>query len=217
MKTRSVLKFSLVGLLLAAPFVYLYFIYDQLPDQVALHFDSNSQPDRFGPKSELWLSTSIMMGIAAFTYILITNIYSIDPKSQKLQSKTLIEKMSLSVVVLLSLLSLYIIYSSYNTMEGRLLFLILGLFFAFLGNLLHSVKPNYFIGIRLPWTLDNDENWRLTHQLASKMWVVGGCLIGILAIFLPVNFLFPTFFAGLFIMILVPCIYSFRLFKLRTK
>jgi uncharacterized membrane protein len=53
----------------------------------------------------------------------------------------------------------------------------MGAFFAVLGNYMHSIKPNYFVGFRTPWTLESEDNWRKTHQLVSKVWVPGGLLI----------------------------------------
>ena len=42
-----------------------------------------------------------------------------------------------------------------------------GLLFMFIGNLMYSIKPNYFAGIRLPWTLSSDDNWRATHKVGG--------------------------------------------------
>ena len=101
----------------------------------------------------------------------------------------------------------------FSLLIGNLLFIILGLFFIILGNLMHSLKSNYFIGLRLPWTLENEDNWRKTHQLASKIWFAGGLFILISALLLPIKMMFILMIFSILIMALIPTIYSYRLFK----
>jgi len=89
----------------------------------------------------------------------------------------------------------------------------MGLLFAVIGNYLHAIRPNYFAGIRLPWTLDNEINWKRTHQLAGKIWFAGGLFITISTVFVPFLYAFKIVFATVIIMVLIPSIYSFWLFK----
>lgn len=200
--------------LLCLPFAFLYLIYDGLPDQVGLHFGADMKPDRMGPKSELWSTTSIMMGIALVGYLIVTNLSYLDPKNQNLQSEAQIDKIGLLVVLLMSSLSCYIIYTAYTGFIGNALTVILGGFMAILGNLMHNIKPNYFIGMRLPWTLDNENNWRKTHQFGSKVWVVCGLII-IMASFItsPDKVMTYVFGPVVLLMVIIPGIYSYRYFK----
>ena len=57
---------------------------------------------------------------------------------------------------------------------GNFLFFLMGFLFAVLGNILYSVKQNFFIGARLPWTLSNEENWNRTNRLMSKLFFASG-------------------------------------------
>ncbi len=200
-------------LCLAAPFIYLNSIYDGLPDQVALHFGSDMNPDRYGDKSKLWVTVSIMMGIAVIAYLIITNVGKLDPKNQNLQSQDIMEKLGLTSIVFISLLTIYIIYTAVQGASGNMLFVLLGGFFAIIGNFLYSVKPNYFVGLRLPWTLENENNWRKTHQMASKIWVAGGLLIAILSFLIPEVYMMKIFLVIVLMMIIIPSITSFRYYK----
>jgi uncharacterized membrane protein len=111
-------------------------------------------------------------------------------------------------------LNFVIIASSRGDIDiQRVMFPLMGLLFAFIGNYMNHIKPNYFAGIRLPWTLSSDENWRRTHQLAGKLWFAGGVLIAIAGLVLSSSVAFPFFIAALVIMVLIPVIYSYRLFK----
>lgn len=79
-----------------------------------------------------------------------------------------------------------------------------GLVFVLIGNYLPKVKQNYYLGIKLPWTLADEENWNKTHRLGGRVWVTGGLLIML-------NFFFRIRgleFALILAMVLIPIIYS---------
>ena len=76
-----------------------------------------------------------------------------------------------------------------------------------------DVELEYFAGIRLPWTLENEINWKRTHQLSGKIWFVGGILITVTTVFIPFIYAFKIVFITIMIMVLIPAIYSYRLFK----
>jgi uncharacterized membrane protein len=78
---------------------------------------------------------------------------------------------------------------------------------------MYNIKPNYFAGIRLPWTLDNDENWRRTHLLGGKLMFGGGLLIAVICLFASFYLSIIILFAILSLIILITCIYSYNLYK----
>jgi uncharacterized membrane protein len=207
------LKNLILVVFLALPFLYLNMVYGKLPEKVALHFGSDMQPDRYGYKGELWNTILILMGIALVSYLIVTNIGKVDPKKQTLQSQALMEKIGLTVVGFMSLITLYIIYSSYSTTNGKFVFVMLGCLFAILGNFMHNVKPNYFVGLRLPWTLENEVNWRKTHHLAGKVWVGGGLLIAILGILISPVWMSKVMLVIIIMLVLIPSIYSYMYYQ----
>ena len=87
----------------------------------------------------------------------------------------------------------------------------LGVLFIAIGNYMPKTRRNYTVGIRLPWTLDNDDNWIKTHRLAGKIWVIGGIIIFFNG-FVQIAVTFVLVFT-LIIMIVVPMIYSYWLSK----
>ena len=50
------------------------------------------------------------------------------------------------------------------------------LFFGLLGNVIGKVRKNFYIGIRVPWTLASDRVWNDTHRLAAWVWVAAGVI-----------------------------------------
>ena len=196
------------------PFLFLGFIWEQLPDSVPVHFDDNFKADRFAPKSELWITTGILQGISLMLFVLLSNLKHVDPKHLKGGSNPQVfENVSLGLALFMALLNTFIIYSAYNAAQTHLVFVLIGALFAWLGFMFTRVIPNYFIGIRLPWTLENDVNWRKTHQLGGKIWLVGGIAIAIGSIIIQNDIFFPVFMTLLTVMILIPVFYSYRLFK----
>lgn len=75
------------------------------------------------------------------------------------------------------MISIYGASLGYSMMSGILAQIFMGAVMIVIGNYLPKTRRNYIIGIRLPWTLENDENWSKTHLLAGKIWVLGGLLL----------------------------------------
>ena len=82
-----------------------------------------------------------------------------------------------------------------------------------LGNYFKTIKPNYFIGIRTPWTLENEEVWKKTHLFGGKLWFIGGLLIFILSLIIPDNYSFYVLITVTVIISILPIIYSYLEFK----
>lgn len=215
MKPGFNLKDIIIVLITATPVFFLMAVYPELKEEVPVHFNLEGQPDGFDNKSALWVTTLILMGAAVLVYLLLKFIPLIDPKKKATQSAALFQKIAMATAVLLTGISFLIIQSARigSFYSSNLLFAGVGLMFAFIGNLMYSIKPNYFAGIRTPWTLEDEDTWRKTHQLASRLWVVGGLLIAVISFLLPVEMVIILFFSGLTVMVVIPVIFSYTYYK----
>jgi uncharacterized membrane protein len=194
--------------------IYLAVIYNSLPETIPTHFGFSGKPDAFGNKNILWITGAIMPVVSIGMYFLLSNLYRIDPKKTAKLSPEIFSKIGMAVVLLFSVLGISIIFASaHGTFNVRLLLPIISLFFVYMGNMMHSIKPNYFVGIRLPWTLEDPDNWRVTHQLAGKLWFFGGIIITIATLLLPEKISMIFFFCGMAVIVLVPIIFSYHYFK----
>ena len=215
MINKKQIEWLVIIIILAAPFGYLYTIYNNLPQTIPTHFNLQGKPDGYGDKSTLIFTTIMMTVVGIGVYFLVKYAHKIDPKKAAGQSPELLKKIALSVLLFLSLIQLIIIHSSAaEHLDGtKFIFPLIGIFLAVLGNFMHSIKPNYFIGFRIPWTLENEDNWRQTHYLVSKVWVVGGILIAVFSLL--TSPLIGVILSGIILvfMIATPIVYSYQLYK----
>jgi len=197
------------------PAVFLWIIFPALPQTVPVHYGLNGTVDRYGSRAEFLIGPLIMIGVSALVYLLLKFLPAIDPKKQIKYGEGTFQKLALGMVVFLAVLNIGIIYATVHRgfQIDKLLFPVIGLLFAFLGNMMNSIKPNYFAGIRTPWTLESEDNWRATHRLAGKIWFVGGIVLAIAMLILPPAAGTIIFTSCVLVMALIPVVYSFVYFK----
>ena len=202
----------------AAPLVFLSVVYSGLPQTVPVHFGVDMQPNRWGHKSEIWVPAIIVFVLSAAVYFLFQNLHKIDPKRSGPQLSPVFQKMGFGLLVFLALLNFLLVEMVKGDLNlTKVLLPLCGLLFAFIGNYLYNIKPNYFAGYRVPWTLHDEDNWRKTHRVGSKFWFAGGLLIAAVCPFLPTAAAFLFFLAVLSVMVCIPLVYSYRLFKQKQK
>lgn len=220
-KTQLILLQAIVSM---TPIFYYLSIWKQLPESVPVHYDSSFQADSYGSKSDMLLLLLFMFAITVGVSLLTLNLNKFDPKKRYENNLSLIIKISWVIVVFMTLLSGYIVYSTQNFSTNssahftpNYIVSIVALLFTFLGNYMNNIKPNYFIGFRTPWNLEDEDNWRQTHHLASKMWFFGGLLMFLLSITLPINFVLFTMIGLLIPLVVIPLYYSYSLFRQKQK
>lgn len=210
------LKSELPALLVALlPLIYLLLIWTSLPETVPIHWNLEGAADRMGPKAAL-LSIPFLLPI--LTYIIFIAAPFIDPKKKLQQMGDKLVKLKFAITFIMSVLALYIIHSAkIGELNPNFMTIIVGTLFAVLGNFFSTIKPNYFIGFRIAWTLNDDNNWKLTHRLAGRLWIFSGILIIIGSFIIsPENN--PLFFLALTaLMVIIPIIYSFTIYRESKK
>jgi uncharacterized membrane protein len=205
----------LVFILMALPVCYLAKVYPSLPATIPTHFGLDGQANGYSDKNEIvWITVFISL-LSGGSYLLIKNLPRIDPKKTSSMSGDKLQKIGITVVAFLSGIMILILYSSLSgsIAFNKLFNPMMGIFFVVVGNLMYNIKPNYFVGIRVPWTLENENNWRATHHMAGKLWFIGGILITVFTLFLSVKAGEYFFIAATLILALAPIIYSFIYFK----
>jgi len=186
--------------------------YPRLPETVATHWNLQGTPD--GYSSRLWAVA--MMPLLTLGLTGLFNVLpKVDPRRENyakfLDSYWLIAN---AVLVFTGVADALILANGlgYTVQVDRLLPLGVGLLFAFLGNYLTRVEPNWFVGIRTPWTLSSDAVWRKTHRTAGWLFVVGGLVIAAGA-FAPRGVFLPLFVATIVVVAGIPVVQSYILWK----
>lgn len=205
----------LIWPLLLAPGIYLMLKWKDLPAQIPVHYGSNGQADRMGSRTELIWVVLVLTLVAALIYLFLPLIYKIDPRKTAADNKNRLRGIAWVTALFMALVNFLIVDNAGRNefnLQLKWIFAGMGLLWAVLGNYMYNMKPNYFAGLRLPWTLNSEDNWRQTHHMAGKLWFAIGLLTMPLAFLLPGKVLIYVFVAVVFIGILLPAIYSYRLY-----
>ena len=201
--------------LLLIPFAYAIYLYPSLPESIPTHFNFKGEADAWGGRDSIFLAPGILGVVGFFLYLLMSNLKKIDPKRSQAIDDSIFEKFALFIVLFLTVLSCVILYATTHEAVHieKVLLGIMGVSFAGMGYYMPKLKQNYFAGFKLPWTLENEENWNATHQLAGKFWLWGGILQALTALLFESASLFIIFFSITAIITIVPIVFSYRHYK----
>ena len=205
-----------IWLFIISPAVYLAIVWDTIPETVAMHANLKGEVDRYGSKNELITMTLILTLVNMAVYLLLPQVYRIDPKRYAAENKNRLYRIAFATSVFIAAVLCLLIYSSiHENLKFGTRFILsgVGLLLAVVGNYMHNIKPNYFAGIRLPWTLSNDENWKKTHLLGGKLLFAGGLVIAVVCLFTSLVLSLILLFVIFFLVLIITCIYSYRLYK----
>jgi uncharacterized membrane protein len=172
--TRKILLFEI--LLIAAAALATAVLYPHLPARIPIHWNFHMEPDRYGPRWELFL---LGPGFMAAVMLLTWLFPWLSPKQFKIDSFWLTyHQVMLMVFSLMAYLFAVILWTASGraTDIGRAILCGVCLFVALFGNLMGKLRRNFYIGIRTPWTLASERVWNATHRFAAWITVAGGLL-----------------------------------------
>lgn len=212
-KTTSIITLALIALALLAGAV----LWNQLPDQMASHWNVNDQVDGYTSKLlGVFLMPLITLGMFAL-FLVVPNIDPLKANIAKFR-----ESFNLFIVLIVAFMlyihGLTLAWSLGHQdfkMSGAILPFI-GILFIAIGFMLRKAKRNFFIGIRTPWTLSSDNVWDKTHQLGSILFMVSGAFAIIGGVFGGMA-AFWLMFVSLIGSSLFLVVYSYLLYRAETK
>jgi uncharacterized membrane protein len=171
------------GLLaLAAAAGFSVWAYPQLPAQVATHFDFHGEPNGWSPRL---VAAVLAPGLGLLLTAVFTVLPRIDPRraNYALFGPTYWTIIN-AVLVLLAGLHIVTLGKAigWTVDMTRIVAIGVGGLFVLLGNLMTRIRPNWFMGIRTPWTLSSDTVWRKTHRFGGVAFVIAGLCIAATAL-----------------------------------
>lgn len=190
------------------------FFYPQMPEQMATHWNIRGEVNGYLPKFwVLFLTPLISVGI----FLLFLAIPKIDPLKHNIEKfRKYYDGLIVSLLVFLLYLDSLVI--SWNVGSRFSMFQALapaiGILFYYIGVLTENAKRNWSIGIRTPWTLNNENVWEKTHKLGGKLFKITGVLVGML------GFLFDQFAVFLILALVtidVACVTTYSYFEYKKQ
>lgn len=197
----------MAGLLLAA-----VVLYPHLPDKIPGHWNIHGEIDAYYHKSfGAFFEPILLIGI----YLLMLFTPLIDPKKNNyLRFAGAYRFLRWAIVLFFGLLygATILVAMGYPVDVSLLVKAVVAILFIIIGNFMSQFRHNYFVGIKTPWTLANEEVWQRTHRLGARVWVAGGLICLAMA---PVKAPWGAyvFFAALLFMVFIPTVYSYSLYN----
>lgn len=214
--TKKIVREIPFLLIISLPILLLLWLWEHIPSRIPLHFNWYLEPDRWGSKEILLV---IVVVVPLLQYVLLLVAKFVDPKKRISQMGSRFYTVRFIMgLILAAVLVLLIIGTARDFSFFRdNLFVLVGLIFVCLGNYFRNMKPNYFVGFRTPWALEDDENWRITHRQGSAAWFVGGTAMVLINLsILPSSFI-PINYFIILALIAVPFVVSYRAYQKATK
>ena len=189
-------------------------LWDRLPEKLPMHFNAAGEVDGWAGKAVGVFAMPAFF--VAVQWLCAVGSFKMDPKANNLNDKVM--GLVLWFIPVMSVLMHTLVYCTALGMEMNVQIVIpvlIGLVMIAIGNWLPKCKQTYTLGIRLPWTLENEDNWNRTHRFAGPVWVVCGMII-VAGGLIGGAFLW-VMLAALLTMIAAPAVYSYLLFKGKIK
>lgn len=199
-------------LAIMATIVFSFYFYAQAPQQVPTHWNFRGEVDDYSSKAfAAYFFPALILGL----YLLFWFLPKIDPRREKYESFAGVYGLFRTVMVLF-MAGLYFLTGlaalGYAINIGKIVPAGVGLLLVLIGNYLGKIKSNWFVGIKTPWTLSSETVWQKTHRLGGWLFVLFGLLLFVSAFF--PGFWNPWIFvAAIAILVIVPTIYSYWLFR----
>ena len=182
-------------------------LWDRLPAQMPTHWNMAWEVDGWSSKAFAVFGLPLML--LGFQWLCLLGTAA-DPKRENHPQKVV--QLVLWVIPVLSVLLHTLTFAAALGKQVRMEMILpvfIGLLFSIIGNYMPKCRQNYTIGIKIPWTLNSEENWNRTHRFAGWVWTFGGLVIlltgffGGFWLFLPITL----------VMVLAPIVYSGLLYR----
>lgn len=193
----------ITSIIILLPILVSLCFWNQLPEQVPIHWNIHGEIDGYASRFVAVIVLPLVLFVLHFVCAFATMV---DPKHKNISDKIWI--LILSICPVLSILLMYMMVGSALGMEidvNAILPVFLGVMFVVIGNYLPKCKQSYTVGIKIPWTLNSEENWNKTHRFAGPCWVICGIMVMFTGLF--ENEILIMVIA--LIMVFAPIIYSY--------
>lgn len=204
-------KLIITSIMILIPIAVGLILWNRLPETMVTHWGVGNVPNGWSSKAMAVFGLPAILLAVHWVCLFATKA---DPKSKNINPRML--DLVLWICPVLSIVFGTVTYSfslGYEVNVQAVVTIIVGVLFVVVGNYLPKCKQSYTMGIKLPWTLSDEENWNKTHRLAGKLWVVGGIIL------LATSFLQSVIImvVVLVLLVIIPTVYSYILYRKKKK
>ncbi|MBZ4665437.1 SdpI family protein [Mahella sp.] len=186
-------------------------VYGRLPDKIPMHWNINGEIDSYGGKGTIFLLPLMNAGI----YALMLLIPLIDPRRNNYgKFKGAYRIMRAVLVILFTVIYGVVMLASlgYKVKVDFVITFSISLIFIVFGNYMGKIRHNYFVGIRTPWTLADEDVWLKTHRLGGRLFVLAG-ILSMIGSFIGGISAFVLMMVAVAVAALIPTIYSYIIYS----
>ncbi len=201
-------------LVMLIPVLVGLILWNRLPEQVPTHFNFAGEADGFS--SRAFAVFGLPAFLMAIHWVCILGSLKGDPKAENLDGRMM--NLVLWICPAVSLVMLVVVYGSALGLEAPVALIIpllVGLMMVVIGNWLPKCKQTYTLGIKLPWTLADEDNWNRTHRFAGPIWVAGGFVMMVCSFLGDIGLW--VMIGALTTMVIAPTAYSYNLWRRKKK
>ncbi|HEX6368208.1 MAG TPA: SdpI family protein [Longimicrobium sp.] len=196
----------------AAMWAFALGVYARLPQRIPSHWNLQGEVDGWmtkpwGPLVQPFIAT-VMLG-------LLWLLPRIDPRRANVERFAEDRRLIINLLILFFAVVQVATFAhalGWPVQVDRVILASVGLLFVGLGNYLPRIRSNWFMGIRTPWTMDNERVWRATHRVGGRTFVAAG-LVMALAALLPEPARVWTSGAAIAVAVVVPLVYSYVAYR----
>lgn len=205
----------ITSVIILLPILFGVLLWDELPDMMATHWGLDNQPNGWSSKAMAVYGIPLIMLALQWFALFVTEL---DLKKKNHSMKLM--QLVLWIIPMMTLLVSAMCYAYALGIELNMGFwalFFLGALFTIIGNYLPKCRQNWTMGIKLPWTLSDAENWNHTHRLAGPVWVAGGLLLVLCSFFSRHPIAVYGSIAVILLMVTIPTVYSYLYYKQHSE
>lgn len=201
-------KNSIVSIIasLAILIIFNALFYSKMPAELPTHWNFQGQADDYGSKFHAMVT---IQGFLVFMNLFLCFMLDNDPKNERQNNFLMtLSKMSMPIMMIVIYVITILAGLGKDINTSVIISILMGILFIAIGNYMPKIKRNYTMGIKLPWTLNSDENWRRTHRFGGLCFIfMGLCFFATPFVKSELIIIIP-----MAIVVVLPMIYSYYLY-----
>lgn len=199
-------------LLIAVATIASVAIYSKLPERIPTHWNMSGEID--GWSSRFW-GAWMMPLMMAVIWPVMRLIPHIDPhRANYAKFSGMYEALIIATMAFMLAMHLLLLAAATGSRipMSRIVIGTVGAFFVVIGVLLPRAHPNWFVGIRTPWTLSSDLAWERTHKVGGLLFIATGTLTMLTTLLAPKQAMWVLLVSGTAMMVFL-FVYSYVVWK----